>query len=148
MYFYLNIFQYFYTFFILKFLHRMCAAPLLPQFLVSKPTDDHEAGIITALISKLKAAAPKQIPTSLSQIHFLCFAPVPNARSWQRSRCDVANACIFLCLRSRSYNISVPSAGALNGLSVVKLMGFLLRRTAVDTRTHVRTHLTLEVRPE
>lgn len=119
-YFYLNIFQYFYTFLILKILHCMHAAPSLPQFLASKPTDDHEAGIIAALISKFKAAAPKQIPTSLSQIHFLCFAPVPNARSWQRSLCDVANACMFLCLRSRSCNISVPSAGALNGLSVVK----------------------------
>lgn len=111
----------------------MYAALSLPQFPMSKPTDDHEAGIITTLISKLKAAAPKQIPTSLSQIHFLCFAPVPNARSWQQSLCDVANACIFLCLRSRSCNISVPSAGALNGLSVVKLTGFLLRCAAVDT---------------
>lgn len=148
MYFYMNIFQYFYTFFILRFLHWVYAAPSLAQFLLSKPSDDREADIITALISKLKAAAPRQIPTPLSQIHFLCFAPVPNARSWQRSLCDVANACIFLCLRSRSCNISVPSAGAPNGLSVVKLTGFLLRRAAVDTQTHVRAHLTLEVRPE
>lgn len=148
MYFYLNIFQYFHTFFILKFLHWPYAGPSLTQFLLSKPTDDHGADIITVLISKLKAAAPKQIPTPLSQIHFLCFAPVPHARSWQRSLCDVANACIFLCLRSRSCNISVPSAGALNGRSVVKLTGFLWRHAAVDTRTRARAHLTLEVRPE
>lgn len=121
--------------------HSFCSKILVPLTilppLLSNPGNDHHPSVT------IKASV--EMPMSLCQALFffflscVCFAPVfLMAKSWQPSWRGVAKCLhIFMAEEPRVVTLMSRVQSKLNGLSVVKLMGFPVR-SADHRHVHAR----------